>query len=116
MGSAAPLSAAPFDAGALSAQTPASDGAAGATDTGEGGASAQFRACQVDSDCVAVQRVGCCHNGWLEAVATSQQGAYTHSFVCPKPHPCPMYVVRDTRVPKCDADTHLCTMVRTQQP
>lgn len=75
--------------------------------------SAPYRACQQDSDCVAVPRVGCCNNGWLEAVNTGQKDAYAKSFVCPAPRPmCPMYIVHDTRTPKCDTTTQLCIMVR----
>jgi hypothetical protein len=74
-------------------------------------APAQFRACTTDADCIAVPRVGCCHNGWNEAVAASQKDAYATSFTCPDPHPmCIMMIVHDTRVPRCGAD-HLCTLV-----
>lgn len=77
--------------------------------------SAPYRACQQDADCVAVPRVGCCNNGWLEAVNAGQKDAYAKSFVCPTPRPmCPMYIVHDTRTPKCDTNTHLCIMVRPQ--
>ncbi len=76
-----------------------------------GGAPARFRACSVDADCVAVPRVGCCHNGWNEAIATSQKAAYAGSFVCPEAHPiCAMFIVRDTRAPQCDPAAHLCTL------
>jgi hypothetical protein len=84
----------------------------GATDAG---APAQYRSCTVDSDCVAVEKVGCCRNGWQEAVSTSQKEAYAKSFTCPQPHPiCPMYIVHDTRVPLCDNGTHMCTMTRPE--
>jgi hypothetical protein len=86
-------------------------GVAGPAPPGDG-APARFRACAIDADCVAVPRVGCCHNGWNEAVAASQKDAYLASFVCPDPHPiCAMFIVRDTRVPRCDAGTRLCTLV-----
>jgi hypothetical protein len=76
-----------------------------------GGAPARFRACSADADCVAVPRVGCCHNGWNEAVAASQKDAYRASFVCPEAHPiCAMFIVRDTRVPQCDPAAHLCAL------
>jgi hypothetical protein len=79
---------------------------------GETGAPTRFRSCHSSGDCVAVPRVGCCHNGWNEAVAASQKDAYAASFVCPEAHPiCAMFIVRDTRVPECDAATHLCTLV-----
>jgi hypothetical protein len=90
-------------------------GAVGAVGSVDGGIPAQFRACTMDSDCVAVDRVGCCHNGWKEAVAASQKDAYASSFTCPQPHPvCPMFLVRDLRVPECDNATHLCTMVQPE--
>jgi hypothetical protein len=86
-------------------------GPAGAVDAG---APARFRACNADADCVAVPRVGCCHNGWNEAVAVSQKDAYAASFVCAQAHPiCAMFLVRDARVPRCNASTHLCELVAT---
>jgi hypothetical protein len=79
---------------------------------GDAGAPARFRACATDEDCVAVPRVGCCHDGTNEAVAVTEREAYLGSFVCPVAHPiCPLVVVRDTRTPQCDAATHLCTLV-----
>jgi hypothetical protein len=78
----------------------------------EGDGPARFRACKVDADCVAVPRVGCCHNGRMQAVTGSQKEAYAASFVCPNPHPrCAMYIIRDTREARCAAATGLCTMV-----
>jgi hypothetical protein len=110
--SAAPVASAPAASTSASA-SPGLD-SVGPVDDADAG-TAQFRACQADSDCVAVKRNGCCHNGWLEAVNASQKDAYAQSFTCPQPRPiCPMYIIRDTRVPKCDGSTHLCSMVRTQ--
>ena len=114
VGSSPPPPAAPPPA--VSAPPAASDetaiGPGPADDNGADAGNAQYRGCKQDSDCVAVPRVGCCNNGWLEAVSTTQKDAYSKSFVCPTPHPmCPMYIVHDTRTPKCDAGTHLCTMV-----
>jgi hypothetical protein len=92
-----------------------SAGAALGPGDADAGAAAQFRACAMDSDCVAVDRVACCHNGWKDAVAVSQKDAYAKSFTCPQAHPiCPMYLVKDPRVPLCDNATHLCTMVRAE--
>ncbi|MGH7268899.1 MAG: hypothetical protein ACREJ3_00585 [Polyangiaceae bacterium] len=74
---------------------------------------AAFQACDSDSDCVAAPRVGCCHNGWMEAVAVLQRDAYLASFTCPEAHPiCAMYIVRDNRKPRCDKAAHLCRMHR----
>jgi len=121
--SGSPVPAAGSDAGVASAPSapsavasaspaPAGDGMGGPDDADAG---AQFRACQSDSDCVAVRRVGCCFNGWMAAVNATQKDAYAKSFTCPTPRPmCPMFMVKDTRVPRCDAATHLCTMVRPQ--
>jgi hypothetical protein len=102
--SSVPAAAAPADTAS------AREGASG----GDGGVSAQLRACRADADCVAVPRAGCCHNGWKEAVAVSQADAYRNGNPCTKsPRPiCPMYMVRDPRVPRCDSQTHLCTLVR----
>jgi hypothetical protein len=83
-----------------------------AEETSADAGNAQYRGCKQDGDCIAVPRVGCCNNGWLEAVSAAQKDAYAKSFVCPTPHPmCPMYIVHDTRTPRCDPGTHLCTMV-----
>jgi hypothetical protein len=84
-----------------------------AEDNGADAGNAQYRGCKTDVDCIAVPRVGCCNNGWQEAVNATQKDAYAKSFVCPTPHPmCPMYIVHDTRTPKCDPSSHLCTMVK----
>jgi hypothetical protein len=106
-----PASSALGDAG-TAAPVPTADPGAPDAGAAEAGAPAQFRACAADTDCVAVPRVGCCHNGWMEAVAASQQGAYAASFVCPVAHPiCPMFLIRDTRIPRCNVTTHLCELV-----
>lgn len=75
---------------------------------------AQYRACRSDADCVAIPRAGCCVNGWKEAVASSQKDAYERAFTCTtKPRPmCPMYIVNDARIAKCEAQSHLCVMVQ----
>ena len=99
-------------AGDASSPDASPDPSAPAADAGE--APARFRACRVDTDCVAAPRVGCCHNGWNEAVAVSQKDAYKASFACPEAHPiCAMFIVRDTRAPQCDPAAHLCTLVST---
>jgi hypothetical protein len=72
----------------------------------------ELAACRGDADCVAVPRVGCCHNGWMAAVNASQVDAYAHSFTCAEKVMCPMYVVRDTRVARCDVASHLCVMTK----
>jgi hypothetical protein len=70
-----------------------------------------FRTCQADSDCVAVLRNGCCHDGRNEAMNKSSVDAYKSSFTCPEPKPrCPMHLVLDRREPACDATTHTCKL------
>ncbi len=93
--------------------TAATPGTAATLDADAGAATA-FQACQSDSDCVAVPRVGCCHNGWKEAVNVAQKDAYAASFTCQTRPLCPMYIIRDMRVPRCDLHAHLCGMVQAQ--
>jgi hypothetical protein len=71
-----------------------------------------FRTCQVDSDCAAVLRNGCCHDGHNEAINKASIDAYKASFTCPIALPrCPMHLVLDRREPACDAATHACKLV-----
>jgi hypothetical protein len=71
-----------------------------------------FRACQVDTDCIAVLRNGCCHDGRNEAINKGSVDAYKSSFTCPVPNPrCPMHLVLDRREPACDAAGHACKLV-----
>jgi hypothetical protein len=77
--------------------------------------SAKIHACDTDDDCVAVDRGGCCSNGWLEAVNKHHTKAYENASKCtanPRPM-CPMYMVHDTRVPECNAKSgkKQCEMV-----
>jgi hypothetical protein len=90
---------------ACSGANPRSDGSTSEDVTG----TQNFYACETDSDCVAVPKVGCCSNGWMEAVNKHEVNAYENSFVCNEQIMCPMYVVDDTRVPACVADK--CQMV-----
>ncbi len=96
------------------AGTPGATSGSAATLDADAGAATAFQACQGDSDCVAVPRVGCCHNGWKEAVNVAQKDAYAASFTCQTRPLCPMYIIRDMRVPRCDLHTHLCGMVQPQ--
>ena len=98
------------------ASAPAASVAAGATPAPAPSSSvpAQYRACNTDADCLAVARAGCCPHGWKEAVAAPQKDAYARDFACTQsPRPmCPMFMVRDGRVAKCDGREHLCEMVQ----
>jgi hypothetical protein len=114
---AAPVPAAATSAPVASASAPAASpegGAAlgpGATDAG---VAAQFRGCQSDADCITVPRAGCCNNGWKEAVAASQKDAYAKAYACTAARRpvCPMYIVRDTHIAKCDTQQHLCVLAQ----
>jgi hypothetical protein len=76
------------------------------------GKGADFFACNVDSDCVAVPRAGCCNNGYKEAVNKSEVAAYDAANACANPHPiCPLYVINDTRVAECNFQSHECEMI-----
>ncbi|HEY2512693.1 MAG TPA: hypothetical protein VGI39_17620 [Polyangiaceae bacterium] len=74
-------------------------------------AAGDFYTCAADTDCVSVPKVGCCHNGHHEAVNKQSVDAYKNSFTCEKKHPmCPQYIVKETRVAKCDTTAHKCVM------
>jgi hypothetical protein len=76
-----------------------------------------FRTCGADTDCVAVLRNGCCHDGLHEALNKASAAAYTSSFSCGTTHPiCPMHLVLDRRVPACDTGVHLCKLVDAPSP
>lgn len=68
--------------------------------------------CAVDSDCVAVPRGGCCHNGFNEAVNKHRTKAYENATKCTlnPPPMCPMFLVHDTRVAQCDSGSKQCKM------
>jgi hypothetical protein len=70
-----------------------------------------FYSCQVDADCVAVPKVGCCHNGYLEAVNANEVDAYESSFFCNEQILCPQFIIDDTRVAECNTATRKCEMV-----
>lgn len=94
------------DAGSNADAGPADSGAS------DGEPPAEYRACQIDDDCIAVARAGCCHNGWKTAVNHSEVDAYDGAFACHEERPiCPLYIVNDTRVAECDRATRLCGMV-----
>jgi hypothetical protein len=96
----------------ISAVAPACASASDASDETEGELRAKhaLTACKVDSDCVAVPRVGCCDNGEKAAVNKGQVQSYAESFTCPTEHPvCPRYMIDDKRQPECNART--CIMV-----
>jgi hypothetical protein len=76
----------------------------------------EFYACQTDSDCVAIEKAGCCPNGFLVAVNKDEVKAYETKYACTaQPAACPLFVVHDTRVSQCDFNTHSCQMIDPTQ-
>ncbi len=74
-----------------------------------------FRACERDSDCVAILPNGCCQDGRHIAINKGSVEAYTSSFTCPTPRPiCPMHLVLDSREPVCNVTSHLCELSSPQ--
>jgi hypothetical protein len=85
-------------------------GPCGSADLGE--PEERFRSCLTDDDCVAVPVVGCCHNGWKASVGRQREDEYESSFQCPTERPlCPLYLVKDMRVPQCNRVAGLCELV-----
>jgi hypothetical protein len=68
--------------------------------------------CAVDSDCVAVAKAGCCHNGYLDAIGAGQAESYDALYECAESNPiCAQFQVVDTRVAICDRAAHHCAMI-----
>jgi len=77
---------------------------------------ADYLSCSADSDCVAVDRAGCCHNGYKDAVNASQLEAYRAANACQDAHHmCPMFMIVDKRVARCDTTLKRCQMVQPEQ-
>jgi hypothetical protein len=96
---------------------PACGGSPGATadSTAQGDTTAEnFFSCHTDDDCVAVARVGCCSNGWKEAVNVDEVDDYEASGPKVCNMMCPRYMVLDTRVAECNRAQHKCEMVAIQ--
>ena len=76
----------------------------------------EFYKCDVDSDCVAIEKAGCCPNGFLVAVNKDEVKAYDTKYACTNPPAtCPLFVVKDTRVSQCDFQKHACQMIDPAQ-
>jgi hypothetical protein len=76
----------------------------------------EFYTCKDDSDCVAVEKAGCCPNGFLVAVNKNEVKAYETKYACTTPpQTCPLFVVHDTRVAQCDFQAHACQMIDPTQ-
>ncbi len=78
----------------------------------EAAAKADYLSCNADSDCMAVAREACCHNGYKDAVNKDKVAAYCTANACQVTSPlCPHFMVEDTRVAQCNAASHQCEMV-----
>ncbi len=71
-----------------------------------------YLVCSENSDCIAVERAGCCHNGFKDAVNASKVDEYRAANVCKKSGPCPMFRILDKRVAVCNTVKHRCEMVQ----
>lgn len=88
--------------------------AASSADAGlpEGTVTPEYLSCSADTDCVAVERAGCCHNGYQDAVNAHQVEQYRSANACRDPHHmCPMFRIVDKRVARCDTSLKRCVMV-----
>jgi len=79
-------------------------------------AAPDYLACQVDSDCIAVAKAGCCNNGYKAAVNKDRVDAYRAANACKIEHPiCPQYIIDDHRVAHCNTTAQQCEMVEPKQ-
>src|ERR1700731_2239685 len=76
---------------------------------------ASYNSCNVDNDCEAVSKGGCCPNGWNVAVNKTKATAYETANKC-KVHNqlCPLSVILDQRIAQCNAGTKKCEMVNAE--
>src|SRR5579884_752755 len=78
-------------------------------------AAADYSTCQVDSDCIAVEREGCCHNGYKDAVNKDGVASYRAANACRTRNTvCPQFRIDDKRVALCNATAHRCEMVEPE--
>jgi hypothetical protein len=76
----------------------------------------EYYKCDADSDCVAIEKAGCCPNGFLVAVNANEVKAYDKKYACTNPPAfCPLFVVKDERVAQCDYTKHQCQMIDPAQ-
>jgi hypothetical protein len=78
-------------------------------------AAPQYLTCTVDSECVAVPREGCCHNGYKDAVNRNEVDAYRAANACKDRHViCPQFIINDTRVAVCNKAKGRCEMTQAK--
>ena len=61
---------------------------------------------------MAVEREGCCHNGYKDAVNRDKIDSYRARNRCKIANPmCPQFLVEDKRAVECNYTSHQCEMV-----
>ncbi|MDB5214982.1 MAG: hypothetical protein JWO86_2909 [Myxococcaceae bacterium] len=76
---------------------------------------ASYNSCNVDDDCVAVPKGGCCPNGINVAVNESKTAQYAKAAKCKSPPQfCPLSIILDQRVAQCNSGTKKCEMVKAE--
>jgi hypothetical protein len=92
--------------------TAAQDIDSGKEDSARKNTHPSYYKCAADSDCVAVEKAGCCPNGYLVALNKTKVSAYATTFACTTPPQfCPRHIVNDTRVAQCNFDNGQCEMI-----
>jgi hypothetical protein len=80
--------------------------------TGQDLSAKTMLSCNVDSDCVAIEKPACCPNGMKVAVNKSHVTAYRNANKCEDPPTvCPMFLIDDTRVAQCNTESKQCEMI-----
>lgn len=76
---------------------------------------AKYNRCKTDADCVAVPTPACCPNGLKTAVNETKVASFEKDNAC-KVHnqACPQFVILETRVAECNADTKKCEMIKPE--
>lgn len=78
----------------------------------DGAVTPEYLACAADADCIAVERAGCCHNGYKDAVNAHLVEQYLAANACQDPHHmCPMFRIVDKRVARCQTSLKRCVLV-----
>lgn len=74
-----------------------------------------YLGCTQDSDCIAVDREGCCHNGYKDAVNAEHVAAYRAANACKNRRVmCPQFIIQDDRVAVCNTERRQCQMLKAE--
>src|SRR3954464_10245072 len=65
--------------------TASQDVESGKEDSARKGTHPSYYKCAADADCIAVEKAGCCPNGYLVAVNKDKVQAYSTTFACETP-------------------------------